>query len=99
MASNANPRVYPRGEAVAESSMASITRRFAILYFARGGDGAFKEREELGLEVGLIKRELARMRDFGELANNPAETDRLVSQIEEAYGLNKIGMGGDFDDI
>lgn len=56
-------------------------------------------REELGLEVGLIKRELARMRDFGELANNPAETDRLVSQIEEAYGLNKIGMGGDFDDI
>jgi len=35
---------------------------------------------------GVDQRELARMRDFGELANNPAETDRLVSQIEEAYG-------------
>jgi superfamily II DNA or RNA helicase len=54
-----------------------------IAYFTYKGE--FKE------DLSLIKREMTRMRDFAAVAENPAETDRLLVEIEEAYGLTRIG--------
>ena len=39
----------------------------------------------------MIRREITRMRDFAAIAENPAETDCLIYEIEETYGLTKIG--------
>lgn len=46
---------------------------------------------------GLIKRELIRMMDFAELADNPSETNDLVLQLKQAFNLTNDDLtnGGD----
>lgn len=48
-------------------------------------------REEIKHDISLVKRELARMEDFASIANNPSETDRLINEIAQRYGLFQIG--------
>jgi superfamily II DNA or RNA helicase len=47
--------------------------------------------DEIKMDVPMIRREITRMRDFAAIAENPAETDCLIYEIEETYGLTKIG--------
>lgn len=42
-------------------------------------------------DLGLVKKEITRMREFGELSKNPSEADRLVKELTDVYGLNRIG--------
>lgn len=55
------------------------------------------DEEELKMDLSLVRREMARMRDFATIAENPAKTDRLIVEIEEAYSLTKIG-GDEYED-
>lgn len=48
-------------------------------------------------ETGLVKRELARMHDFIELAINPYEAQRLYNDIVDAYELYDFDMELDSD--
>lgn len=48
-------------------------------------------------EIGLVKRELARMHDFIELAINPYEAQRLYNDIVDAYELYDFDMELDSD--
>ena len=43
-------------------------------------------------EVGLVKRELARMRDFIDLALNPYEAQRLYNDIVDVYELYEFDL-------
>lgn len=45
---------------------------------------------ELKMDLSLVRREISRMRDFAAIAENPAETDGLIVELEETYGLTKI---------
>lgn len=41
-------------------------------------------------EISLVRREIARMKEFGYISQNPQETDKLIKEITVAYGLDMI---------
>lgn len=41
-------------------------------------------------EISLARREIARMKEFGYISQNPQETDKLIKEITVAYGLDMI---------
>ena len=47
------------------------------------------------LDKSLIKREIIRMQEFGEISKNPSEANALVNKLKEVYGLDLIGEEDD----
>lgn len=94
LASSTNPKEYVQRRG-------RVLRRFpgkhhAVIYdfitLPRPLDMAnVTNEEELKMDLSLVRREIARMRDFAAIAENPAETDRLIVELEETYSLTKIG--------
>lgn len=94
LASSTNPKEY-------------IQRRGRVLRKAKGKNKAViydfitlprplnnvksLSQEETKYDISLVKRELTRMEDFASIANNPSKTDRLINEINQNYGLLRIG--------
>lgn len=47
--------------------------------------------EDLRIDISLVKRELARMKDFARIAENSSVADSLIDELKEAYKLEFIG--------
>ncbi len=41
-------------------------------------------------EISLVKREIARMKEFGYISQNPEKTDQVIKEITHAYGLDLL---------
>ena len=54
--------------------------------------------EDSRMELSLMKKEITRMSEFGEISKNPADADRLIQQIRESYGLDLINEE-DIEDV
>ena len=50
-----------------------------------GSDGS-------NFDLSLVKREMVRMKEFGEISMNPADTDKLISELSDAYGMDIIDL-------
>ena len=50
------------------------------------------------MELSLIKNEIKRMKEFGEISKNPSEADQLIKQLIEAYSLDSINYQEDYID-
>lgn len=44
--------------------------------------------DESRYDLSLIKKEITRMQEFGEISTNPSDSDRLVKKLIETYGLD-----------
>lgn len=93
LASTTNPKEY-------------IQRRGRVLRLAKGKDYAeiydfitlprelenvpYTDQEQISREIGLVKRELLRIKEFGRLAMNKSLSENLELIIKEKYGLNII---------
>ena len=93
LASSTNPKEYiqRRGRVLrlAPSKPYATIYDFITLptpldYVDRGGENA-------KLDLSLIKKEIARMREFGELSKNPSDSDKIIKELIETYGLDTIG--------
>lgn len=92
LASSTNPKEYiqRRGRVLrlAENKPYAIIYDFITLptplEYVGGDEGVMK------LDKSLIKREIIRMQEFGEISKNPSEANALVNQLKEAYGLDLI---------
>lgn len=92
LASSTNPKEYiqRRGRVLrlAENKPYAIIYDFITLptplEYVGGDEGAMR------LDKSLIKREIVRMQEFGEISKNPSEANALVNQLKEAYGLDLI---------
>lgn len=92
LASSTNPKEYiqRRGRVLrlAENKPYAVIYDFITLptplEYVGGDEGVMK------LDKSLIKREIIRMREFGEISKNPAEADALVNELKEVYGLDLI---------
>ena len=92
LASSTNPKEYiqRRGRVLrlAENKPYAMIYDFITLptplEYVGGDEGIMK------LDKSLIKREIIRMREFGEISKNPAEADALVNELKEVYGLDLI---------
>lgn len=47
--------------------------------------------DEFGHDLGLIKREITRVKDFAKLSLNEYDSDKLISEIEDVYGYISEG--------
>ena len=54
--------------------------------------------ENARYDLSLIKKEIIRMKEFGEISKNPSDADRLVKELSEAYGLDNISKEEFFDE-
>jgi len=51
------------------------------------------------MDLSLIKKEIKRMIEFGEIALNPSEANMLVEELVDAYGLDLVQMDSEEDDV
>lgn len=92
LASSTNPKEYiqRRGRVLRLAE----NKPFAVIYdfitlptpleYVGGDEGVMK------LDKSIIKREIIRMIEFGEISKNPSEANALVNELREAYGLDLI---------
>ena len=92
LASSTNPKEYVqrRGRVLRKAP----GKPFAIIYdfitLPRPLSKVEIGGEEMRMDVSLVKKEITRMREFGDLAKNPADADKLVNEIKESYGFDLI---------
>lgn len=103
LASSTNPKEYiqRRGRVLRKFP----DKDFAVIYdfitlpFPVDSLG-FQSQEAINSTKGLIKREIIRMLDFAEIAENPSETYNLIYDLKHGFGvteedLKKEGASGD----
>lgn len=49
-------------------------------------------------DLSLIKKEIIRMKEFGEISKNPSDADKLIKELEETYGLDTVSKEEYFDE-
>ena len=49
-------------------------------------------------DLSLVRKELIRMKEFGEISLNPSDADQLSQRIKEAYGLDIIRLEDYYDE-
>ena len=100
LASSANPKEYiqRRGRVLRKAP----GKHFAVIYDFVTLPGALERhrnrQDSSQSELALVKKEILRIREFGELSENPSEADRLVKRMVSAYGLDQMGGGPDLDE-
>ena len=52
--------------------------------------------ENAHMDIGLVKREITRMKEFGEISLNPSEADKLIKELSDVYGLDEISQEDSF---
>ena len=50
------------------------------------------------LDLSLVRKEIIRMKEFGELSKNPSEADKLIKELSDTYGLDTIREEDYFDE-
>ena len=46
--------------------------------------------ETARFDLSLVKKEIIRMKEFGEISKNPSDADRVIKELSEVYGLDTI---------
>jgi superfamily II DNA or RNA helicase len=90
LASSTNPKEYiqRRGRVLRKFPGKHYATIYDFITLPRKLDNVqFISEDEWKMDLSLIKREITRIRDFADLAQNPAQSDFLISAIEEAYGF------------
>lgn len=91
LASSTNPKEYiqRRGRVLRKYP----GKEYAVIYDFITLPRPLKEidaYEDNRAEISLARREILRMKEFGYISKNPEETDRMIKEITNAYGLNML---------
>lgn len=100
LASSTNPKEYiqRRGRVLRKAP----GKQFAVIYdfvtLPTNLDYVSAGSESARYDLSLIKKEIIRMKEFGEISKNPSEADKLIKELEETYGLDSISKEEYFDE-
>lgn len=100
LASSTNPKEYiqRRGRVLRKFP----GKEYAVIYdfvtVPRPLDYVAGDGEAAKMETSLIKNEIRRMKEFGEISKNPSEADRLIKELTEAYMLDTLNIEEDLFD-
>ena len=92
LASSTNPKEYiqRRGRVLRKSE----GKPFAVIYdfitLPTPLDYVNSKSNNARLDLSLIKKEIIRMQEFGEISKNPSEADKIIKELQETYGLDTI---------
>lgn len=98
LASSTNPKEYiqRRGRVLRKASGKYYATIYDFITLPRTLSSVDNLQEEVRADLGLVKKEIKRMREFGELSKNPSDADRLINELTDVYGLNLIAEGGNY---
>jgi superfamily II DNA or RNA helicase len=94
LASTTNPKEYiqRRGRVLRKSPNKEYSVIWDFITLPRELSTVDTDSEDTKYDVSLVKREIARMEEFGRIAENPSEMDTLKSSLIETYGLNRFKL-------
>ena len=100
LASSTNPKEYVqrRGRVLRKAPNKPFATIFDFITLPTPLEYVNFESENARFDLSLIKKEIIRMKEFGEISKNPAEADKLVNQLMETYGLDTITEEDYFDE-
>lgn len=92
LASSTNPKEYiqRRGRVLRKFE----GKKYAVIYdfvtLPTAIDDVQCGSENSNFDLSLVKREMTRMKEFGDISLNPADTDKLISELSDAYDMDAI---------
>lgn len=101
LASTTNPKEYiqRRGRVLRKSP--ETGKKFAYIYdfvtLATAPENANPYNSSYNCERGLAKRELVRIKEFGEISENSRDADELITLLEDAYNISDFELEEDFN--
>lgn len=100
LASSTNPKEYiqRRGRVLRKAPNKPYAVIYDFITLPTSLDCVSYGSENARLDLSLVKKEIIRMREFGEISKNPSEADRLVQELTEAYGLDTLDEEDFFDE-
>lgn len=98
LASSTNPKEYiqRRGRVLRKAPNKPFAKIYDFITLPTPLDYVNGDSEVARLDLGLVKREIVRMKEFGEISKNPSEADKLIKELSEIYSLDEIGQEESF---
>lgn len=98
LASSTNPKEYiqRRGRVLRKAPNKPFAKIYDFITLPTPLDYVNGDSEVARLDLGLIKREIVRMKEFGEISENPSEADKLIKELSEIYKLDEIDQEESF---
>ena len=98
LASSTNPKEYiqRRGRVLRKAPNKPFATIYDFITLPTKLDYVNADSENSHMDIGLVKREIVRMKEFGEISQNPSEADRLIKELTEAYGLDEFDQEDDY---
>lgn len=98
LASSTNPKEYiqRRGRVLRKAPNKPFAKIYDFITLPTPLDHVNGDSEVARLDLGLIKREIIRMKEFGEISKNPSEADKLIKELSEIYKLDEINQEESF---
>ena len=98
LASSTNPKEYVqrRGRVLRKAPNKPFAKIYDFITLPTPLDYVNGDSEVARLDLGLIKREIVRMKEFGEISKNPSEADKLIKELSEIYRLDEIDQEESF---
>ena len=100
LASSANPKEYiqRRGRVLRKAEGKKYATIHDFVTLPSDINFVSYESENSKYDLSLIKKEIIRMKEFGEISENPASADKLIKILMETYGLDNINKEDYFDE-
>lgn len=98
LASSTNPKEYiqRRGRVLRKAPNKPFAKIYDFITLPTPLDYVNGGSEMARLDLGLIKREIVRMKEFGEISKNPSEADKLIKELAEIYRFDEIDQEDGF---
>lgn len=100
LASSTNPKEYiqRRGRVLRKAENKPFATIYDFITLPTPLDRVDYTSENARLDLSLVKKEIIRMKEFGEISRNPSDADKLINELSEAYGLDTISEEDYFDE-
>lgn len=100
LASSTNPKEYiqRRGRVLRKAENKPFATIFDFITLPMPLECVDCTSENTRLDLSLVKKEIIRMKEFGEISRNPSDADKLINELSEAYGLDTISKEDYFDE-
>lgn len=100
LASSTNPKEYiqRRGRVLRKAENKPFATIYDFITLPTPLERVNYTSENAHFDLSLVKKEIIRMKEFGEISQNPSDADKLVNELSEAYGLDIITKEDYFDE-
>ena len=98
LASSTNPKEYiqRRGRVLRKAPNKPFAKIYDFITLPTPLDYVNGDSEVARLDLGLVKREIVRLKEFGEISKNPSAAANLIKELSEIYRLDEIDQEESF---